>query len=532
MNNRSFKAIRYWPTWVGLGVLWLIGNLPYRMQLSLGWCLGQVLYYFPNNRREVARINLELCFPEMSKAEREHLLQQTLRENMIGIVLANRVWFNDVRCLGEYINIEGIEHIEDALKQNKGVLWVGLHFATLEFACGVVARFTDYECSALFRNFRNELFDTVIKKKRFRYFKNLIERAEMRRVIRLLKSQGLIWYAPDQDYGLKHSVFAPFFNIPTATITATMRLAKLESCAVIISRYHRTKNGGYTIAFQPALQDFPSGDDVQDATRLNKEFESAIRENPAQYVWVHRRFKTRPPGEESPYKALNIRNKIGRKINKKRFDFLTSSQLNQLLKGSVAKPSVLQAQSGEIYKIFWPRDPWPKFYWSPAWIFYRNSKKLFHHDVLCPMPTALVYYPETHTHVAVYPKLPGVTLREKLVEDDNHQALKLLPTYLADLHGKGILFNAIDLSHVLIDRQNQLSLLSIERIRFTTVPLTKAARIDNLQHLFSNQKDNKIFLAYGIEKFINEYLLASDIENDDTQLFTRLTDTRQSIGKQ
>lgn len=521
MVKPTFKTIQYWPTWVGLGVLWVVGNLPYRVQLGLGWCLGQGLYFFPNVRREVARINLELCFPELSKSSRKKLLQQTLCENMIGIVLASRTWFGDIDCLKDCVTIEGVEHIESAIKQNKGVLWIGLHFATLDFACALVARITNYPCCALFRNFKDELFDVVIKKKRQHYFKHLIERTNMRRIVSLLKSGELLWYAPDQDFGAKHSVFAPFFKIPVATITATMRLAKISNCAVIVSRYHRTKNGGYAIVFQPALQGFPSGNYSQDAGLLNAEFEATIRENPTQYMWLHRRFKTRPLGTESPYKNLSIRNKIGLKISKKRFDRYISTQHKQLTSGSVLKPSVLMTGQ-EVYKLFWSHILWSKCYWAPAWKFYRNAQKLSQLDVQCPLPTTVAYYSGVCAHVVIYPKLLGVTIEKKISTTKNYQILQLLAEFLAVLHRKGILFNGITLSHILIDEKKQIRLISVERIRFSSSSLSQSLRITNLQQLLFNQKDNKIFLNYGIEKFIDKYLLSADHSDVRKLFFKRL----------
>jgi KDO2-lipid IV(A) lauroyltransferase len=158
------------------------------------------------------------------------------------------------------------------------------------------------QVGVMYRALKNPLLDLVMRNSRRKFCAEVIERSDMRSVVRFLKKDGIMWFAPDQDYGRKQSVFAPFFGIEAATITMLPRLCKINQSAVLILSHHRKPNGkGYLVTISEALSDFPSGDDRQDAATINSELEQRIRQYPLQYMWLHKRFKTRPEGQDSLY---------------------------------------------------------------------------------------------------------------------------------------------------------------------------------------------------------------------------------------
>jgi KDO2-lipid IV(A) lauroyltransferase len=154
----------------------------------------------------------------------------------------------------------------------------------------------------MYRKQKNKLIDEIMRRRRRHHFEKAIDRKDIRGVISSLK-QGLpVWYAPDQDYGPKHSVFAPFFNVTAASITATARFASMTGAPVVPFFTRRLEQDrGYQVTLLPALQGYPAGDEVHDATVINQVLEQQIRQYPEQYLWIHRRFKTRPPGEDRLY---------------------------------------------------------------------------------------------------------------------------------------------------------------------------------------------------------------------------------------
>ena len=156
----------------------------------------------------------------------------------------------------------------------------------------------------MYKKHRNPLFEAVMKQARERNYERAIERHDVRGLLRSLKQGHAVWYAPDQDFGAQHSVFAPFMGVMCATLAAPARLAKLSGAPVVPFFPQRLHDGsGYRLILLPALKDFPGGDDVADATRINDVIEQAVRRAPDQYLWLHRRFKTRPPGAAPLYPA-------------------------------------------------------------------------------------------------------------------------------------------------------------------------------------------------------------------------------------
>ncbi|NHN38990.1 LpxL/LpxP family Kdo(2)-lipid IV(A) lauroyl/palmitoleoyl acyltransferase [Pseudomaricurvus alcaniphilus] len=297
---RNYLGPKYWLTWLSLGCMWLLGQLSLRAQVRVGKLLGLVVFHLARRRRHIAEVNIDLCFPELSEDERAKLVRNTINENAIGLVETSSAWWKDPEYYRNKLEIEGQEHLQEALSHGRGVIMVGAHYTTLDLG-GVLVSLI-HQPTVMYRANRNPLFDLMMKTRRQRFCKRVIERRQMREVFAAMKAGDLMWYAPDQDYGRKQSVFAPFFGVPAATITATSRLTKINQSPLIILSHHRkADNSGYILSFSPVVEGFPSGNDLTDTTLINKLLEEQIRKNPAQYMWVHRRFKTRPEGEDKLY---------------------------------------------------------------------------------------------------------------------------------------------------------------------------------------------------------------------------------------
>lgn len=296
----QFYAPRYWPTWLGLLLLWMLAHLPFSLQIQLGRLIGRLSYYLARERREICRINLALCFPELSEAECEQLLRRTFASNGIGIMEAAMSWSRNPEDFRDRVTISGLENLRNARAEGRGVLLVGAHFTTLEMAGALFSLYDTMDVT--YRKHKNPLFEAVMTNGRKRFF-GVIERENVRETIRSLKGGNVLWYAPDQDYGLKHSVFAPFFGVEAATITATARFARVNDSPVVFFSHHRNEDDrGYHMEFSPPLENYPSGDEVADATRINQIVEQAVRKHPDQYLWLHKRFKTQPGGKAArPY---------------------------------------------------------------------------------------------------------------------------------------------------------------------------------------------------------------------------------------
>ncbi|UTW46083.1 LpxL/LpxP family Kdo(2)-lipid IV(A) lauroyl/palmitoleoyl acyltransferase [bacterium SCSIO 12696] len=292
---------RYWLTWLWL-TLWrlLVLLLPYRVQLWLGRSLGGLLAKAVPRRRKIAARNLELCFPELSAEQREELLNKHYQSVGIATFETGIAWWWPNWRFQKLLQFEGLEHIEQL--NGRGALLMALHFTNLEI--GASAMSTRVCMDGMYRPNNNPVFDYVQRRGRERRVEGgrVYPRKDVRGVLRALKEGRILWYAPDQDYGPQQSIFAPLFGHQAATVVATGRLAGKSGAAVVPYTHFRREDGrGYIVRIYPPLEQFPSGDDLQDVTRINGLVEDYIRQCPDQYLWVHRRFKTRPDGEASLY---------------------------------------------------------------------------------------------------------------------------------------------------------------------------------------------------------------------------------------
>lgn len=298
--STSLYHPRYWLTWAGLLLLWLTTRLPFSAQLGIGSLLGHLLFHLARRRRHITEVNLKLCFPELSDQQQKDLVKRTFIANAIGVIETAYSWWASDKRVEPLVEMKGIELLHDALKQGNGVLLLGAHYTTLDLAGRFLSYYLDFDVT--YRKHNNPVMDHFIVNSRKKRFGNVIERKEMRRALKSLKKNRVVWYAGDQDYGRKQSVFVPFFGIPAATITATSRLSSFNNSPVLLSSYYRKPdNSGYIFEISTPFDSIPSGDDSADATLINEVLEAAIRKHPEQYMWVHRRFKTRPDGNKHFY---------------------------------------------------------------------------------------------------------------------------------------------------------------------------------------------------------------------------------------
>jgi KDO2-lipid IV(A) lauroyltransferase len=303
--SKDFKASdywhpRYWPMWVTLGLLRLAAFFPYRAQLSMGTMLGKIIQYLSSSRRRVIDINLQLCFPEKSRLERDKIRKGCYQNIGIATLEMAMCWWWSERRLKPLVEIRGREHIDAVLQSGRGVILLTGHFTSLEIGARLFT--LSIPLQAMYRTQKNHLFDSYLYTRRSSYLENMISRKNTRQMIKGIKNLIPTWYAPDQNFTHEKNVFVPFMGVQTATISAGSRLAQSSGGAMLPFYPERKGDGsGYIIWIEPPLEDFPSGDDLKDATAINASIEKFVRRNPEQYMWIHKRFKTRPPGEPAIY---------------------------------------------------------------------------------------------------------------------------------------------------------------------------------------------------------------------------------------
>ncbi|OZG75477.1 lipid A biosynthesis acyltransferase [Hahella sp. CCB-MM4] len=296
LRYSDFTHPKYWLTWIGIACLWVAAKLPLIAQRILGKGLGLLGYYCIPRRRQVAEVNIRLCFPELSAEEQKSLVKQAFVSNAIGFFEAASAWFSSPERFRPITNVHGLEYLQAAQAKGNGVILLGGHYSTLDLGGALFSLYSS--AASMQRDHDNPLFNLVMTRRRLRFCDGLLSKDDLRGLIKLLRDGRTIWYATDQDYGKRGSVFAPFFGVPAATITATARIANKTGAAVVPFSHFRNAKGGYEVYFGKALEAYPSGDDVSDATTTNKIIEEEIRRYPDQYLWMHKRFKSQPEGED------------------------------------------------------------------------------------------------------------------------------------------------------------------------------------------------------------------------------------------
>ncbi len=303
-SGLSLLAPRYWPAWLGISMLWLTVLLPYAWVMALGRSIGRLSFRFAKKRRCIAEINLQLCFPEWDQNQRQQMLKAHFEALGMGLLEIPMGWWMPSSRLQKLVHIEGLEHLENAKQGGNGVIMLTAHFTSLELGGRLLSYHAPFH--TMYRQHDNPVVEKIMARNRIRWLEKAIPRDDVRSMIRSLKGNHVIWYAPDQNAQRKTGVFVNFFGQVASTSTGTARLAKLTKAAVVPYSIVRCDDGGgYNIVLEPALTDYPSGDLAADTQRVNDIIEGWVRKNPAQYLWIHRRFRTRPTrGDLTPYDGI------------------------------------------------------------------------------------------------------------------------------------------------------------------------------------------------------------------------------------
>jgi KDO2-lipid IV(A) lauroyltransferase len=289
MRARLF-APKYWPTWLALGILRVGHWLPFPLQVGLGAALGRMILLLPLSYVRVARRNLELCFPELTPRERRKLLGRHFASLGIGIFETANVWWCSNERIRRLTEFHGFEHLSAALGKGRGVIVIGSHFTTMEMGARILG--TAEPLNVLYRRPKNEVLHWLLERSYRPYARRAIERDDIRTLIRALRSNEVVWYAPDQSYRKKGAQMVTLFGVPAPTNTFTTRLAGMTGAVVLPYFFERLPGAkGYRAEILPPLEGYPSDDAVVDAERYNRLLEAHIRHVPEQYLWIHRRFK-------------------------------------------------------------------------------------------------------------------------------------------------------------------------------------------------------------------------------------------------
>lgn len=297
---RKLLGPRHWPGWLVIGLFWLLARLPWPLQLRLGAGIGWLLYKLLGRRVEDTRINLCLCFPDKSQDEREAMVRDVFRNAGLTLFETANAWFRPREYYRSRFVLEGLEQLRAAGAGGRSILLLGGHYSMMDLGASMASLY--FQVDMVYRQQKNAVFEYIMTSRRKRYEQRPIPHEDMRSLLRALKSGHIVWYTPDQDFGRRHAVFAPFFGVTASTITTPSRLSRANHSAVMLVHFHREGDAErYRMTLSAPLEDFPSDDDVADATRINAHLEALIRRAPTQYMWYHRRFKTAPPGSRPPY---------------------------------------------------------------------------------------------------------------------------------------------------------------------------------------------------------------------------------------
>ncbi|MDV2441464.1 lauroyl acyltransferase [Acinetobacter gerneri] len=297
----SFLLPKFWGVWIAIVFIMLLAILPWAVQHRLATWLGNFAFNKLKSRRKTTIRNLEVCFPEWTPEQVYDNARQVFIDMMIGVFETLNAWYKP-KWFKNRVTIEGLEHITNAQAAGKGVLLLGTHSTMLDAGGYICSQY--FEPDVVYRPQNNPLLDMLIYRCRATIYANQIDHDDMRGLIRHLKEGHAIWYSPDQDFGLKQGIMAPFFGTPAATVTAHRRLLKISKAAAVPLYFYRhgdIKDPRYHILIEPEVLPMPSEDELSDATRVNKIIENQLRIAPTQYMWFHRRFKTRPEGYEKIY---------------------------------------------------------------------------------------------------------------------------------------------------------------------------------------------------------------------------------------
>jgi len=299
MLNIKFIHPKFFPTWILILLMRIGVFIPFSAQVIIGKAIGKAIYPLMSKLRSTAYSNISHCFPEKKQVQVNTLVKHHFEAIGVSLFETANAYYASDQKINKLLTIKNEHYFFDAMKQEGGIIILCAHFMPLML--GSRALLLNHKIANIYRPQNNKLFDHIMVQS---YKKNgavMIKSTDTRSIIKAINNSLPIWYAPDQDLGKNNSVFAPLFGIQTATASATARLAKNNKTRVIPYSFIRTSKG-YEMSFEKPLKNFPSNDPIVDATTINKILEKQINIATEQYLWIHRRFKTRPEGEENFYK--------------------------------------------------------------------------------------------------------------------------------------------------------------------------------------------------------------------------------------
>jgi len=372
----------------GLFIMHLVGKLPYPWILRLGKWFGLLMLKTAKSRRDIASRNLAMCFPDLDDKKRQELLRKNFISTGQGLLETAHCWSVDGDTLIKSSMLHGLEHLEKAKQSGKGIILLGFHLTSLELGGNTLAHYSPM--AAMYRQHRNPDFERAMTKGREQHVTHMIEREDVRNMLRALKKGETIWYAADQDYGAQHSVFADFFGISAATITATSRFTKMTGARLVpMTHFRDLKTNKFHIRIHPEIENFADLSEQEGAETVNLFLEKYLQGHPADYMWLHRRFKTRPEGEPALYKPKSVL-KMRRMLDKHYERFIQGAEV---LEGSKQKP----------IKIRLANETLMQFYYEPKW-FKSSEAKTFakQQDNSGIVIQQLFHYPKINAEIVHY----------------------------------------------------------------------------------------------------------------------------------
>lgn len=299
--SASLLHPRFWFLWAGIGLLWLVVQLPYPVIYRLGCALGHLGQKVMKRRVHIAQRNLELCFPHMSDDERQQMVAKNFESVGMGVMETGMAWFWSDKRLQRWVEVTGMDNTRMHFQQGKGILLIGIHFLTLELGARVFGM--NIPGIGVYRPNDNPVLDWLQTWGRLRSNKTMIDRKDLKGMVRALKNGDVVWYAPDHDYGPRASAFVPLFAVEqAATTTGTWMLARMSKACLVPFVPRRKPDGkGYELIMLEGETSPPLDSAEETAAWMNKVIERCILMAPEQYMWMHRRFKTRPEGVPSRY---------------------------------------------------------------------------------------------------------------------------------------------------------------------------------------------------------------------------------------
>ncbi len=285
-----FLGPRYWGVWFGIGIVRLVNLLPLRAQMFIGRMTGRLAFFLSRRDRRVAKINIDMCLPQLDARQRARLLRRHFESLGCALYETGLVWWASDARLRRLIQFEGEEHLRQALQSGRGALMLSAHFTTLEMGARGLTLLGP--TSIMYLTPSNALIAEFSRRGRTRHTVQAITSEQIRDLLQNLKNNLPVWYAPDQRFTDKNSELVPFFGHPAASNVATSRLARISRAPVLpYFPARRADNRGYVIRIHPALDNFPSDDAVADTRRFHELIEAHVHAYPEQYLWAYKRFR-------------------------------------------------------------------------------------------------------------------------------------------------------------------------------------------------------------------------------------------------